>query len=353
MASGSLHVCMGGTFDVFHRGHEALLAHAFGGGEAATGAPATRRVFVGITSDAFANARRARAVSPYEERAAAVRGFLAQNGWSSLADVGPIEDTVGRALEPAFQAIAVTPDTVPGAIEINRQRLIAGLPPLQVLVAPLILAEDGLPVSATRIRGHEVDREGRILGTVRVAVGSENPSKVDPVRAFLSEIYKVVDVRGFGVHAGVADQPFGESTWDGAMARAASAHAEWPEAHFAIGIEAGILESAVGPFDIQACVALDRGGRMTVGQGPGFAHPPEVWRALDRGETVGDAIVRLSGDARTPRSEGAVGFLSGGLVTRSDLTRAAVAAAWVPRIRPGLYGIDRTTTPTRHDAQTR
>src|SRR5437764_9754180 len=52
-------VAMGGTFDVLHRGHRALLDAAFAAGD--------QGVSVGVTTDAFANAHRQRTVRPYAE----------------------------------------------------------------------------------------------------------------------------------------------------------------------------------------------------------------------------------------------------------------------------------------------
>jgi inosine/xanthosine triphosphatase len=121
--------------------------------------------------------------------------------------------------------------------------------------------------------------------------------------------------------------------------------AEWPEAHFAIGIEAGLLSSPVGPLDVQACVVLDRGGRMTAGHGPGFSHPPPVGRAVEAGRSVGEAIAELAGDPRVPGREGAIGYLSRGMLKRATLTESALLAAWLPRLRPDLYDIQTSLRP--------
>lgn len=322
---------MGGTFDVLHRGHEALLERAFEVGD--------EEVFVGVTTDRFANEHRERRVRPYDERLGDLVALVRRRGWTARAVVAAIDDRVGRAFDPRYDTIVATEETAKGVEKINAGREERRLPPLRAVLAPIVLAEDGLRLSSTRVRAGEVDAQGRLLGPARVAVGSANAAKIAAVRMLAGRVHNGAEVRGFDVASGVPEQPVGEATWQGAAARAAAALAEWPEAHFGVGIEAGLLESPFGLLDVQACVVLDRGGRLTAGHGPGFPHPPAVHDAVAEGRTVGDAIADLAGVAKVPE-EGAIGFLSWGLLSRAQLTEQAVLAAWLPRMRPGLYGID-------------
>jgi inosine/xanthosine triphosphatase len=163
------------------------------------------------------------------------------------------------------------------------------------------------------------------------------------------------------VRSGVPEQPFEAQTWEGARARAREALVLWPEADFGVGIEAGLFRfpgldrpdaaasgrveaglfdvRGVGLLDVQACAVADRSGRVTFGSGPGFAHPPAVEKATRAGRTVGDALGDLSGDPDVGRKDGAVGWLSHGHVTRTALTEPAVLMAFLPRLRPELYGL--------------
>jgi pantetheine-phosphate adenylyltransferase len=146
-------VAMGGTFDVLHRGHHALLDTAFEHGD--------EGVAIGLTTDEFANARRMRTVRPYVERAEALHAFLRARGYSERATIIPIADPFGFALEPQYDAIAVTTETATTVDLINGERTARGLPPLAVFVAPYVLADDGEPIKATRIRLGEIDADGR------------------------------------------------------------------------------------------------------------------------------------------------------------------------------------------------
>ena len=61
------------------------------------------------------------------------------------------------------EAIVVSEETAPKAEELNRLRAQRGLRPLELVVIPMVLAEDGKPISTTRIRAGEIDRAGRLL----------------------------------------------------------------------------------------------------------------------------------------------------------------------------------------------
>lgn len=324
---------MGGTFDVLHRGHQALLDAAFAAGD--------QGVAIGVTTDAFANARRERKVHPYEQRVAALRAFLASRGYLARAEVIPIDHPFGFAMEARFDAIAVTEETAATADAINQERRTRGLRELRVVMAPYILADDARPIKATRIRAGELDAEGHLRRPIRIAVGSDNPAKVEATRLAAARLYGEADVRGFAVKSGVPEQPREAETWEGAHRRAREALAAWPEADLGIGIEAGLLRfpGAQGLFDVQACAVTDRMGRTTWGHGPGFTHPDAVRAQTDAGRTVGEAFGALSGDPDLGRKEGAVGWLSRGHVTRAQLTEPAVLMALLPRMRPELYGL--------------
>lgn len=322
---------MGGTFDVLHRGHRALLDAAFAAGD--------EGVSIGVTTDAFANARRDRKVRAWADRVADLRSFLAERGYLARAEILAIDTPVGFALERRFDAIAATEETVGTAAQINDERRRLGLPPLRVVLAPYVLADDARPIKSTRIRNGEVDAEGRLVRPVRVAVGSENPVKIEAVKLAAQRLYGQADVRGFMADSGVGEQPFEAATWEGARARARLALAAWPEADFGVGLEAGLFETAAagGLLDVQACVVLDHAGRFTYGHGPGFCYPADITDELRKGASVGDVVSRAAGIDDIGRKEGAIGWLSRGHVTRTQLSEPAVLMAFLPRLRPELY----------------
>lgn len=324
---------MGGTFDILHRGHRALLDAAFAAGD--------ERVSIGITTDAFASGRRTRSVRPYDARVADVKSYLASKGLLARAEIRPIDTPVGFAAEAGYDAVAVTEETAATADIINKERAKLGRPPLAVVMAPYVLADDARPIKATRIAKGEIDAEGRLRRAARVAIGSDNPVKVEAARRAATRLFGQAEVRGFAVASGVAIQPFEAETWEGAEERARAALAAWPECDFGVGIEAGLFDiEAIGEtMDVQACVVVDHAGRATRGQGPGFGYPAHVVEQLRLGRSVGDIVAEMSGIADIGKKAGAVGWLSRGHMTRTALTEPAVLMAFLPRLRPELYGL--------------
>jgi pantetheine-phosphate adenylyltransferase len=323
-------VCLGGTFDPFHAGHQALLRVAAAG---------ATEVFVGITDGPLAK-RPDRPIAPWASRGGAVRAYLASIGFRGGLTIRPLVDGAGPAASGDYDRIVVSPETAPAAHAINRTRAAKGLPPLEVRVVPHALAEDLLPISATRVAARSIDTQGKRLTPVKVAVGSANGVKV---AAVLSEFLRILplatDVKGFPVPSGVAEQPRDDETLRGAQARAEAALAQWPEADYAIGIEAGLvrLPGEEGHLEAQACSVLDRDGWETHGWGPAFQYPGWLTERALRGAMVSDVLGPIAKDPSIGSTTGAIGWLTQGRFDRTELSRLAILMAFVPRFRRRLY----------------
>jgi pantetheine-phosphate adenylyltransferase len=151
-------VVVGGTFDEFHRGHRALLIKAFEVGN---------HVLIGLCSDDFARKlRKPHEVATYEERLEDLKKFLSGHGLLDRAEIIPLHDPYGVTLSRnRIDAIVVSRETEPRAYEINEKRRAKGLPPLKIVVIDMVLAEDSVSITTTRIRRKEIDREGHLLKT--------------------------------------------------------------------------------------------------------------------------------------------------------------------------------------------
>ena len=148
-------VCLGGTFDILHAGHARLLEAALAEGET---------LVIGLASDEFAASRRPpdRELAPYGEREAALREWFAARGALERIEIVALVEEWGPAAEGAeIDGIVVSEETRDAAGRLNALRTARGLPPLEIIEVPHLLAEDGLPLSASRIRAGEVDTEGQ------------------------------------------------------------------------------------------------------------------------------------------------------------------------------------------------
>ena len=149
-------IAVGGTFDELHRGHKALLTKAFDIGD---------NVLIGLSSDKFAEKiNKPHVVASYEERLKDLKRFLQEQGWSARARVIPLNNPYGVTLEKGLvDALVVSKETESIAVEINKRRKEKNLPPLQIVVIDMIPSENHEPISTTRIRSGEIDREGHLL----------------------------------------------------------------------------------------------------------------------------------------------------------------------------------------------
>ena len=143
-------VAVGGTFDKFHDGHKKLLSTAFELGN---------QIEIGVTSDAFGGLKGD--IDSCEERMNNLKLFFKDK---SNFRVVSLDDPFGTTIyEADFDAIVVSEETEPTAVKINEIRLSKGMNPLDIVVVSFVLAEDGNPISSTRIRRGEIDKNGLIL----------------------------------------------------------------------------------------------------------------------------------------------------------------------------------------------
>lgn len=148
-------VATGGTFDHLHKGHEALLRKSFEVGDV---------VIIGVSSDEFAKKQGKKIDFDYGKRVAELRKFIDTNFPGRKYEIAKLDDYFGPGISsPDVEAIVVSPETVKRVEIANELRREKGFGPLNVIVIDYVLAEDGKPISSTRIRNKEIDREGRLL----------------------------------------------------------------------------------------------------------------------------------------------------------------------------------------------
>lgn len=150
------YAAVGGTFSTLHVGHMALLATAYQKAE---------KVLVGVTSDGFASKLgKKHPIPATEERIKNLREFLAMQGWLERTRFVVIDDPYGPTVEdPALEVVVTSPATAFRASEINGKRAERNLRPVDVYVCPLVVADDGFPVSTTRVLAGEITFDGKLV----------------------------------------------------------------------------------------------------------------------------------------------------------------------------------------------
>lgn len=182
-----------------------------------------------------------------------------------------------------------------------------------------------------------------------VRVGSTNEAKVNATRAVFARVAPRATVEGVRVSSGVGPQPMdlGE-TIRGAIQRARQTLEVAGPAEFdqdqtlGVGIEAGFVPTPGTRSGVIACqytAIVDATGRQSLGASPSFEYPPSVVRGIRDGKyaEVREAMRALPGRRSHDQTQGAIGFLSQGLVNRTELTRLGILMALVPWLRAPLY----------------
>lgn len=149
-------VAVGGTFDEFHRGHKVLLMKAFEIGE---------HVLIGLCSDEFVKKMgKPHVTASFKERLKELKAFLEALNLSDKAEIVPLNDPYGVTVtDRCIEALVVSEETEKTAMKINQKRSEARLPPLTIVTISMVPAENCKPISTTRIREGEIDREGHLL----------------------------------------------------------------------------------------------------------------------------------------------------------------------------------------------
>ena len=149
-------VAIGGTFDKLHKGHKILLFKAFEIGS---------HILIGLCSDEFVEKiGKPHPTARFEKRLEELLWFLKKNNFYERAEIIQLNDPFGNTTSnKSIKAIVVSDETKKIAIKINKERIKAGFNPLEIISIDMIPAENHKPISTTRIREGEIDREGHIL----------------------------------------------------------------------------------------------------------------------------------------------------------------------------------------------
>ncbi|MAV59927.1 MAG: hypothetical protein CND89_01130 [Marine Group II euryarchaeote MED-G38] len=143
---------IGGTFDRFHTGHKKLINGAL---------EKCKKIEIWIISDEIARKNNTMVMS-WESRKNEIINSLGKELMNRI-EFGILEDNYGPAPNhPKANAIICTLETYDMCLEINEMRENNNLKILEIIKIDHENAWDGFPISSTRIRNGEINREGQI-----------------------------------------------------------------------------------------------------------------------------------------------------------------------------------------------
>lgn len=147
-------VATGGTFDIIHDGHIALLSESF---------TISKKVIIGLTSDELASRKQKKLLNDYSKRLESLVRLIEKKFSGTEYQISKLDNDFGPAvLEGNVQALVVSDETAPQGDILNKLRSEKNFPPVEVIVVPMVLAKDGSRISTSRIKNSEIDSEGNL-----------------------------------------------------------------------------------------------------------------------------------------------------------------------------------------------
>ena len=147
-------VAMGGTFDIIHAGHIALLTKSFS---------ISSKTIIGLSSDQLATKRGKNLVNDYSKRLSSLKDVIEKRFPNTSYEISKLENDFGPAvIEGSVQALVVSEETSSKGTHLNELRVERNLSPVEIVVVPMVLAKDGKAISSTRIKNSEIDSSGNL-----------------------------------------------------------------------------------------------------------------------------------------------------------------------------------------------
>jgi len=173
----------------------------------------------------------------------------------------------------------------------------------------------------------------------KIVVSSLNPVKLEAVKKGFERLFPEIpfEIITVSVESGVSNQPMtDEEARTGATNRAVKAREVVSTGDYWVGVEGGcdfLGEDMVAFAWIVVLGKNNHGSARTAL----FRLPKKVQDLVASGMELGMADDQVFGEENSKQNSGAVGLLTGDVVTRTTLYEQAVILAFIPFKNPDLY----------------
>lgn len=151
--------------------------------------------------------------------------------------------------------------------------------------------------------------------TMKIVVGSTNPSKVNAVK----NNFEDADVVGIEVGSKVSSQPYSdEETFEGAVNRAREC-AKSSKGCLGIGLEGGVMELENELYLCNWGALVDEKENTFTASGARIPLPEEVANELQKGKELGDVMDGFAQRSGVSLNEGAIGVFTNEVVNRTEM----------------------------------
>lgn len=174
----------------------------------------------------------------------------------------------------------------------------------------------------------------------KIIVASKNPVKINTtyegfIKMFPNETF---EIEGISAKSNVSDQPMSEKeTLEGAINRTNNASITEPNGDYWVGIEGGIQETDGNLLTFAWIVVKSKEGKFGKGKTGSFFLPNKVAQLIKQGKELGEADDIVFNKQNSKQANGAVGILTGDILTRTSFYEPAVILALIPFKNPNLY----------------
>lgn len=180
---------------------------------------------------------------------------------------------------------------------------------------------------------------------MKIAVGSENPTKINAARIAFEKAFpqETIEVIGVKVSSGIPDQPRGYTqTIEGATNRAQRALQTVNDADFGIGEEGGMQEMDLGNghtqwFETGWCVVVNTKGKAGIGSSIHMEVPKKMMKHIHKGKELGEATDIEFNVIEAGKNAGFFGLMTNGAIDRTAAYADGILSALTRFLHTDLF----------------